>query len=275
MFDDQIRQIGKFYFYRPLASLASTLWLLGYPDQARASMQRTLRLAQQLGDPFSQSFAYVSVAAFHLRCREAEETRERAERLIALARDHGFSMRIASGMIYRGWALAEQGEVTEGITQLEQGLQAIQQTGAELARPFYLALLAEAYAKAGRILDGLSAIDEGLAIAEKNDDRFYEAELYRLRGESLLLGENQKSKVKSQRSNVKAEEAFQKAIDIAREQQAKAFELRAVMSLCRLWQQQDREAEAHQLLLEIYNWFSEGFETKDLQEAKALLNRNV
>ena len=184
-------------------------------------------------------------------------------------------MRIASGMIYRGWALAEQGEVTEGITQLEQGLQAIQQTGAELARPFYLALLAEAYAKAGRILDGLSAIDEGLAIAEKNDDRFYEAELYRLRGESLLLGENQKSKVKSQRSNVKAEEAFQKAIDIAREQQAKAFELRAVMSLCRLWQQQDREAEAHQLLLEIYNWFSEGFETKDLQEAKALLNRNV
>jgi predicted ATPase len=179
-----------------LASLASTSWLLGYPDQARANMQQTLQLAQQLGDPFSQSFAYVAVTVFHLRCGEVQETRTWAERLIALARDHGFSMRIASGMIYRGWALAEQADVEEGIAQLEQGLQALQQTGAELARPLYLALLAEAYAKAGRIPKACSAIDEGLAIAEKNDDRFYEAELWRLRGESLLLQTNRKSNVK-------------------------------------------------------------------------------
>ena len=244
-----------------LASLASTLWLLGYPDQACASMQQTLRLAEQLGDPFSQSFAYVAATAFHLRCREAEETRKWAVRLIALAREHGFSMRIASGMIYYGWALAEQGEVAEGIAQLEQGLHAIQQTGAELGRPFYLALLAEAYAKAERILDGLSTIDEGLAIAEKNGDRFYEAELYRLRGEGLLAQADQKAEV-----------AFQQAIDIAREQQAKSFELRAMMSLSRLWHQQGKKTEAHQLLSEIYSWFSEGFETKDLQEAKALLH---
>lgn len=160
-----------------LASLVSTTWLLGYPDQARASMRQTLQLAAKLPDPLRQSFAYFAVTVFHQRCWEEPEQRPWEERPIALARGNGVSMRIARGMIYRGWSAAEQGKVEECIAQLEQGVQEILQTGAGLARLSYLASPADAYANAGRTPDALSVFVKGLATVEKNDDRFYVAEL--------------------------------------------------------------------------------------------------
>ena len=157
-------------------------------------------------------------------------------------------------------------------------------TGAELVRPYYLALLAEAYGRVEQTEEGLTALSEALTLVNKTEERWYEAELYRLKGElTLQSGKSTSQKGKSQKSEVtdprplipdpqaEAEACFHKAIEIARKQQAKSLELRATMSLARLWQQQGKRAEAHTLLSEIYNWFTEGFDTKDLQEAKALL----
>jgi predicted ATPase len=151
-------------------------------------------------------------------------------------------------------------------------------------RSYHLVLLTEAYGKVGQPEEGLSALTEALAVVHKNGERYYEAELYRLKGELTLQQENQKSKGKGQKSKIEtdprpltsnphaeAEACFLQAIEIARQQQAKSLELRATMSLARLWQQQGKRAEAHQMLAEIYNWFTEGFDTKDLKEAKVLL----
>jgi adenylate cyclase len=133
---------------------------------------------------------------------------------------------------------------------------------------YFLALLAEAYGKAGQAAEGLATLAEALTVVDKSGERFYEAELYRLRGELLL----QSNRQGAQSCGEEAEVCFHKAIDIARRQQAKSLELRAVMSLARLWQQQGKQHEAHQLLSAIYGWFTEGFDTKDLQEAKTLLD---
>jgi predicted ATPase len=151
---------------------------------------------------------------------------------------------------------------------MRQGLAAYQAMGAEYMRPYFLALLAEAYGKGGQVEEGLSTLAEALTVVDNTGERVYEAELYRLKGELTL-----RSQVPSPKSQVEeeAEECFYKAIEIARRQQAKSLELRAAMSLSRLWQQRGKRDEARQMLAEIYGWFTEGFDTKDLQEAKALL----
>ena len=148
---------------------------------------------------------------------------------------------------------------------MRQGLAAWRATGAEIARTYYLALLAEAYGKVEQAEEGVSVLAEALALVDQSGERRWEAELYRLKGEILLMQEGKEQKWSA------AEECFHQALDIARQQQAKSLELRAAMSLSRLWQQQDKRAEARQLLAPIYNWFTEGFDTADLQEAKALL----
>jgi predicted ATPase len=175
--------------------------------------------------------------------------------------------------------LAEQGKGEEGITQMQQGLASLRATGAEQERPYWLVLLAEAYGKVGRAEEGLSALAEALVQVDKTGARFYEAELYRLKGQltlqklpvasSQLSVTNLQSLTPNPQSEVEA--CFHKAIEVARNQQAKSLELRAVMSLAKLWQQQDKKKEAHEMLAEIYDWFTEGFDTKDLQEAKVLL----
>ena len=169
--------------------------------------------------------------------------------------------------MYRGWALAQQGQEEEGIAQIRQGLAASRATGARVGWSYWLALLAEVYGKAGQVEEGLPLLAEALPVVDKTGERFYEAELYRLKGELTL-----QSSAQSPESKVKAAEGcFQKAIEVARQQQAKSLELRAVMSLSRLWQRQGKKDEAHRVLAEIYGWFTEGFDTKDLQEAKMLL----
>ena len=187
---------------------------------------------------------------------------------MSLATEHGFPFFSVQGAILLGWALAEQGQIEAGIARIREGLTTFQNMGIESTRSYNLALLAEAYEKAGQIEEGLRTLAEALAKVDKTGERFYEAELYRLKGELTL-----QSQVQSLRSKVQeeAEECFSQAIEIARRQSAKSLELRAVMSLARLWQQQGKQYEARRMLAEIYGWFTEGFDTKDLQEAKALL----
>jgi predicted ATPase len=159
-----------------------------------------------------------------------------------------------------------QGQAEEGMTQLRQGLAAWQATGARGAGPYYLAWLAEAYGKGGQAEEGLRVLPEALALVNAGGERRHEAELYRLKGELLLHAE-----CGVQHAALSAEECFQQALTVARHQQAKSLELRAATSLARLWQRQGKRAEAHQLLADVYGWFTEGFDTADLQEAKALL----
>jgi predicted ATPase len=250
-----------------LSVAAFTLWSLGYPDQALKRTLESLTLAQELSHPFSLSFALYGAAVLYWLRREVKATQEQAEALIALSHEHGFTLREALGVTLRGWALAEQGREEEGVAQIRQGLAATQATGADYFRPHSLALLAEAYGKARQAGKGLSTVSEALTWVNKTEGRWCEAELYRLKGELTLQSqpESHKSKVEE------AEACFLQAIEIARQQSAKSWELRAVMSLARLWQQQGKKGDAHQMLAEIYNWFTEGFDTKDLQEAKALL----
>jgi predicted ATPase len=202
-------------------------------------------------------------AVLHQFRREAQAVQERAEALMTLSTEQGFPYWLAFGTILRGWALTAQGEGAEGIAQINQGLAAHRATGAELHRPHFLSLLAEAYGKVGQPEEGLTVLVEALEIVDNAGERNWEAELYRRKGELLLEQQGQKVG--------EAEACFRKALDIARRQQAKSLELRVAMSLSRLWQQQGKQEEAHQLLAEIYGWFTEGFDTADLQEAKALL----
>ncbi len=264
-----------------LSIAAFTLWALGYPVQARTRIEEALTLAQD--HPFSLSYALFCVALLHQFRREGLATYEQAEAITALAREQGFTLREAEGTVLRGWALAERGQGEEGIAQLRQGLATTRAMGAELYTPYFLGLLAEAYATIGQSEEGLIVLAEAFAVEDKTGERHYEAEISRLKGELTLQQESQNAKVKMQKSKVpkpksqilepesEAEACFLKAIEIAQRQQAKSFELRATVSLAQLWQQQGKHHEAHQMLSEIYAWFTGGFDTKDLQEAKALL----
>jgi predicted ATPase len=252
------------------AVAAWVLWLLGYPEQALTRSQEAVSIARELTHLPSLALALGFASHFHLFRREGKAAQERAEAALTLSTDRGFTVWLASGTILRGWALAEQGQGKEGITQIRQGLAAYRATGSEISRPYYLTLLAEAYGKVGQPGEGLTTLAEALAVVDNTGERWWEAELYRLKGELTL-----QSKVQSPRPKVEeeAEECFQKAIDIARRQQAKSLELRAVMSLARPWQQQGKREEARQMLAEIYGWFTEGFDTADLKEAKTLLEQ--
>jgi class 3 adenylate cyclase/predicted ATPase len=246
---------------------ALTLWLRGYPDQALTKSYAALALAQELTHPFSLAVALAFTIIVHQFRREEQAVHERAEAMIALSNEQGFALWVAWVTILRGWAIAEQGQGEEGIAQLRQGMTAMRATGAEVFWPYFLALLAEACGKAEQAEEGLAAVAEALEVVYKTGERFYEAELYRLKGELTLQSkEGMKSGVEAE-----VEACFQKAIAVARHQSAKSLELRAVMSLSRLWQQQGKQQEAHAMLAEIYHWFTEGFDTKDLQEAKTLL----
>jgi len=242
--------------------------LLGYPDQALKRVQEAVILAQELSQPFSLCFALVYSLTIHCLRGEGKTAQERAEILIPLSTEQGFAHFLANGLLLRGWALVRQGQGREGITQLCQGLAAYRATRADLNRSFFLAGLAEAYAQTGQTEEGLSVAAEVLAAVESTGERFYEAEMYRLKGTLTLQSKDPSPKSQVE---VEAEACFHKAIEIARRQQAKSLELREVISLSRLWQRQGKKDEARQPLAEIYGWFTEGFDTADLQEAKAVL----
>ncbi len=199
---------------------------------------------------------------------------------MTLATEQGFPVWLAVGTMVRGSVLAEQGQMEEGIAQMQQGLAAVRAMGTVTVRTVFLAMLAAAYTRVGQVEEGLAVLAEALALVDKTGARVSKAELYRLKGElSLQSGvcspeseiTSPQHPTPSTQAEAEAEACFLKAIEVARRQSAKSLELRAVMSLSRLWQQQGKKEEARQLLAEIYDWFTEGFDTKDLQEAKALL----
>ncbi len=233
------------------------------PAQAVRRSQEALALAQALAHPYSLAVAQHFAACLHYRRREVPAVQAQADALLTLATAQGFPLCVGYGTCWRGWALAMQGQGEAGLAQLRQGLAAVLATGQELSRPLCLVLLAEAAGHAGQVEEGLRLLAEALTAFEASGRGDLLAEAYRLQGDLLLR--------QAVPDAAQAEACFQQALAIARRQQAKSWELRAAMSLSRLWQQQGKRAEARELLAPIYGWFTEGFDTADLQEAKALL----
>jgi len=238
-------------------------WLLGYPEQALQRSLDALRLAREQAHPFTLSITLATVALLQQMRQDGEGPLEHLQASTVLAIEHGFPYLRAVGTVLQGWALTRGGQIAAGITQMLEGLAVLRAMEAEVLRPYLLALLADIYGRSGQIEAGLGALEEALVTVEQHTERFYEADLHRLQGELLLR--------QSEEAGLEAEACFHRALDIARHQQAKSLELRAATSLARLWQQQDKHAKAYQLLAGVYGWFSEGFDTADLQEAKELL----
>uniref|UniRef100_UPI003F492FF7 adenylate/guanylate cyclase domain-containing protein n=1 Tax=Cupriavidus yeoncheonensis TaxID=1462994 RepID=UPI003F492FF7 len=252
-----------------LALLAMDLWLLGYPDQACTRSQEALALAQTPSHPSDSADALIAAAEVRLFRGEVQPALDLAQALVALATDYGLPYGLACGTLLSGCALAAGGHVEEGIDLIQKGLSAYRETGAELRRTHFLARLAETCARAGQVEAGLAAVDEALAVVEQTGERLHEAELHRLKGELTLLEAGRSGE--SNENDREAEACFQRAITIAGRQEARSPELRAAVALSRLWQQQGRHDEARSLLRGTYGWFSEGFDTADLREARALL----
>jgi class 3 adenylate cyclase/predicted ATPase len=249
---------------RCLAIAANVLWCLGYPAQAMRRSQEALALAQALAHPYSLALAQFWAVYLHCRRREALAAQAQADALLPLATAQGFALWVEVGTCWRGWALAMQGESEAGLAQLYQGLAAVLATGWTLGRPSCLVLLAEAAGHAGQVTEGLRLLAEALRAFEASERGDGLVEAYRLKGLLLLR--------QAAPDAAQAEACFQQALTIAHRQQAKSWELRAAMSLSRLWQQQGKRKEAHDLLAPVYHWFTEGFDTVDVQEAKALLD---
>jgi predicted ATPase len=243
-----------------LAYGAATLWHLGYADQAARSVDASLKLADELGIPFNRAQALYYGSLTHLGRRESKRVKELTEALMELCREQGFALLFVGGAILHGWSLAAEGNPAAGISQMGEGLVHWQSTGALSHRPFQLALLAEALGRIGAVQEALTALNEALELSATTGERFCEPELHRLRGQFLVS------------KPAEAEACYRQAIEVARRQQARALELRAVTSLSQLYREHGRAAEAAPLLAEVYGWFTEGFATHDLREAKALLD---
>jgi predicted ATPase/class 3 adenylate cyclase len=242
---------------------ALTLWCLGHPDRALARCNEALDLATRLAHPNTLPFVLSIAAIVHYYRRDAHVTREAAEAAMRLATEHGFTFWAAFAAMLRGWAISAQGQVGDGLIQIREGLAAWEATGACVERPLWLALLAEVCARDGRIEEGLAALDEGLAFADQHGPHFHDAELLRLKGELLLSRGG---------SDIQhAEAAFEQARAVAREQHALSLELRAAVSLGRLWNAQGRPSESHALVADVYRQCSDGHDSPDLQEARAIL----
>jgi predicted ATPase len=240
------------------------LWHLGFPDRALQVSREACELGRQIRHPFSLCAALHMASWVLQHCRLAADALAAAEELTRLATEQGFAWYLATGTIFRGAALLLLGRLQEALPVFLKRLDAYRATGSEIALPHYHSILGDAYTQTGRFGEALRALDEGLALAEKNDDRSQEAELHRQKG-ALFLAE-------SPAQVGAAEDCFRQAIDTARRQQSRAWELRATMSLARLWQRQGRRDEARATLAAVYGTFTEGFTTPDLVDAAAQLN---
>jgi predicted ATPase len=248
-----------------LGYLAHTLWLLGYPDQALARGAEVLRLAQTLAHPFSLGHACVwGAALLHQLRQEAGAVQAVAQQGVDLALEHRFSYWETVGTILLGWSLAEQDQATRGLALLQQGIVNWRADGASINVPYFLALLAETHGRLGQLDAGLAAIAQAMEVMAQTGERWYEAELHRLQGELLLAAGAPDGSVEAH---------FHQSLAVARRQQARSLELRATMSLCRLWRHRPEYHEARQMLAALYGWFTEGFDTPDLLEAKSLLTQ--
>jgi predicted ATPase len=245
-----------------LCNVAWCLWMMGYPEQALRRSQESLTLARELAHPTTLAHAQVTVGMLHQFRRDRPETQNLSESLTRLSAEHGLPTYLAGGSLLHGWALAEGGRGEEGIAQIRQGL-ADSASSALYWRPYFGILLADAYGKVGKPEEGLDALAKALWQLTETGMGFYEPEMHRVQGELLLA--------RAHEDSTDAEACFRQAIASARGQGARSLELRAVLSLGRLYCQQDKKDEARRMLAEIFGWFTEGFDTADLQEAKALL----
>jgi predicted ATPase len=245
------------------AAVAWALSLLGYPARALAHIHDALTLAHALSHPISLAQARCMTAMVSQLRRDVPAVHEQAAAAVALTTEQGFPYWAALGTSLHGWALAMEGQGEEGMAQVRQGIVSIRATGAAVFVPYFYTMLADISDHLGHVEDGLQALTEARILMEQQEERWWEAEVCRLRGVLLLrqMGTPQ----------AEGEGWLQQALDVARRQEAKSLELRAAVSLARLWQQQGKRAEAHELLALVYGWFTEGFDTADLQEAKALL----
>jgi tetratricopeptide (TPR) repeat protein len=239
------------------------LWLLGYPEQAVQRSNDALALAQARENLFNLVNTLQLCIRLHRWRGERQIVEERLESSLALSTAYGFAMQAAMGKIAWGFVLTEHGD-SAGLALMHEGLTAYRATGSAVRQPWYLAELAEAHGKVGQAEEGLTVLTEALALVNDTNERWWEAELHRLKGELLIQ--------QSSHNAAEAESCFQKAISIAQNQSAKSWELRAATSLARLWQSQGKQQEAYDLLAPVYGWFTEGFDTADLIDAKALLD---
>ncbi len=245
---------------------ARALWVLGYPEQAMESTRKSFLLAQTLGQPNSVVWAHLAAGTLYQLLRDVRQSLEQWDAVIRLSAEHGLAQLLLWAKPWHGWTQVKLGRRAEGIAEIREGLATLQAMGTEVTRPQCGALLAESVAEDGRVEEGLAIVAEGLAMVERTGAGYYEAELCRLNGElQLMRGDGPRQG--------EAEASFQRAIELARHRSAKSFELRAVTSLCRLWQRQSRDADARRCLAETYGWFTEGFDTADLRDAKELLER--
>jgi tetratricopeptide (TPR) repeat protein len=244
--------------------LALALWHLGFPEQALRANQKTRELARSIGHPFSLAYAQHHTSWLYQNLRLAAETKAASEEGIQTAAEQGFALFHATGTLYNAAGLLLDGQPHEALPLIIRGLDAYRATGAGMALPYYLSILGDTYTQIGKFDEASRALDEGLAIAERNDELCQEAELYRLKGElALLMGSPTLGA---------AEDFFRRAIGTAQRQLSKAWELRATISLARLYKQQGRDDEARQMLSDIYGCFTEGFDMPDLKAAQALLD---
>ena len=247
-----------------MVNLPSVLWQLGYPDQALARSQETLTFAQHYSHSLILAVTHYWASRLHMFRGAIHAAQQLAEVAISVSTEHAFAQWKALGTIVCGWALTAQGQVQQGLDQMCQNLTALQAAGSEVARAAWLIRLADVYGRVGQTESGLQVVAEALGLMNQTGSRQFEADLYRLKGELLLS--------QSADNAEEAESCFKQAISIAQNQSAKSWELRAVTSLARLWQRQAKRDEARELLEPVYSWFTEGFDTLDLIEAKALLD---
>jgi class 3 adenylate cyclase len=255
--------LGREFAYALLQAIAPQEENALQEGLAHARLHEALALAHELSHPYSLAFARCYAAIVYQFRRDVPAVQEQAEAAVALSTEQGFPQWVAHGTILRGWALAMQGQGEEGMAQIRQGITSYRTTGAALNVPYFCTVLADVCDHLGHPEDSLQALAEAHTLVEQQEERYWEAEVCRLRGVLLLR--------QTGTPQAEAEAWLQRGLDVAHHQEAKSLELRAAMSLARLWQQQGRRAEARDLLAPLYGWFTEGFDTADLQEAKALL----
>ncbi|MGB7291118.1 MAG: hypothetical protein WBD99_02985 [Thermodesulfobacteriota bacterium] len=246
-----------------LSYCAWYLWFFGYPDKALERAHQTLTVAQGLSHPYSFCFALRSFAVVNQFRSDTRATLKSADHLIKLSQEQGFAYWLAWGTILRGWAISKQGQGDQGVSQIVEGLNIHKDTEGELGRPYFLALKAEANLEIGKAEEGLRALGEARELVSKNEDRFFDGELYRLEGELLLA--------LSHDCEAEAEACFHQALGVVRRQSAVSLELRATMSLSRLLHKRGKKEQARKMLSETYGRFTEGFDTMDLNQARDLL----
>jgi predicted ATPase len=240
------------------------LWALGYPEAAISSADQALSAARETGLAGLLMQIMSITAGIHVMCGNYEIAKTQSDELIALAEEKGSIFWKAAGMIGRAILLANSGRASDAVAICTSVIAAYRSTGARVFLPPWLSHMARACAELGQFDEAWSYIREAATIVEKTKERMGEADVHRIAGEIALMS--------LEPDAAKAEACFERALAVARQQQAKSWELRAAMSMARLWQDQGKPYQARELLAPIYDWFTEGFDTRDLKEVKALLD---